>query len=370
MGRHALFTGAAAIALAAFPTGAAAQIVKIVQTIPKSGTNTDVGSTRIRVTGQTEDKYDKVVTTTLDAWVSVSAPDKPPRDQKKLGGKVMIEGETVLNIMGGFPGSPTTYKVSFAYRDPRSLQVANQRLSPVKLCNDKLASLSGAAREQWRNEGGTILREDAYLAEADQAWVVRKQGSVFDEIKGWQDTAGLNAVVDCARLTGPKPRDKTVTKGADNKPPAKPAEPKPEPTRVAPPPTFAKVTLRGEPMNWQMIGGQNCPTQVRLYGFVQTNRAFTGKTVFFGPGFLNPPRDFVLSDAGTRTLTATRDVTWAAGPVGGLAVAGGGTKAVPKTQQVVLRFNVADSNGKVLESAQTTETLTCRLPGAPDRLRN
>lgn len=358
MSRHAVLVGVVAAVSFAFPGTAVAQIVKIIQTIPKSGTNTDVGSTRIVVTGSTESSYDKVVTSELDAWVSVSAPDKPPRDQQKLGGKVMIGGQTVLNVAAGFPSSATTYKLRFPYRDPQSLQVANQGVSPVKLCNDKLASLSGAAREKWRNEGGFISRPGAYTVTADQAWRVRKAGSVFDEIKGWQDTAELGAVIDCHRLTGPKPRDKTVTKGSDSKPKAKKAEP--PPTRVAPPPTIAKVTLRGEPQNWQNVGGQSCPTQVRLYGFVEVRRAFTGKAIFFGPGFLVPPQNLNFPAEGSRTLTATYNAKWPAGPVGGLAAGGAAAVPAPRTQQVTLKFNVADAGGKVLESAQVTERLTCR----------
>ena len=357
MNRHIYLFGAATAAVFAYPTTAMAQIVKITHVLPKAGTQTDVGNTRIIVTGATEDKYDKVVTTSLDAWVSVSAPDKPPRDQKKLGGNVMIEGETYLSKMGGFPGSPTVYKLTFPYRDPRSYQVANQRVSPVKLCNDKLASLSGAARQQFRDEGGIVSRPDAYMAVADQSWVVRKQGSVFDEIKGWQDTAGIDAVIDCRRLTGPKPRDTTTTRGTDKKPPAKKMEP-----------TIAKVTLRGEPQNWQNVGGQSCPTQVRLYGLVEVRRAFSGKSIFFGPGFLMPPQNLSFPAEGTRTLTATYNTKWPTGPAG--LTAGGAAKAAPKTQKVTLRFNVADADGKVLESAQTTETLTCRVGAAPTRVRN
>lgn len=360
MSRHIYLLGAATAALFAYPTTAMAQIVKITHVVPKAGTQTDIGSTRIVVTGSTEDKYDKVVTSSLDAWVSVSAPDKPPRDQKKLGGKVMIEGETLLNRVEGFPGSPTVYKLTFSYRDPRSYQVANQRVSPVKLCNDKLASLSGAARQQFRDEGGVVLRPDAYMATADQAWVVRKQGSLFDEIKGWQDTTGIDAVIACHRLTGPKPRDTTTTRGSDTKPPTT--------TPPKPLPTIAKVTLRGEPQNWQSVGGQSCPTQVRLYGLVEVRRAFSGKSIFFGPGFLLPPQNLSFPAEGTRTLTATYNVKWPSGPAG--LTVGGAAKPAPKTQQVTLRFNVADADGKVLESAQTTETLTCKAGAAPTRVRN
>lgn len=363
-----LLVGAAVAALVAFPAPAVAQIVEIHHIPPKAGTETDIGTTRIVVTGSTENKYDKVVTTSLDAWVSVKAPDKPPRDKAKLSGSISIEGHDAAGIATGFSGAPTIYKLTFPYSDPRSTQVANQRISPVEICNDKLASLSGAAKQEFRDKGGNILRQDAYIATARQGWRVRKAGSVFEELKYWEDTAGIPAVVACHRLTGPKPRDTTTTTGAGGRPPVRPPRPQPEPQRVVPPPTIARVTLRGEPMNWQNIGGQSCPTQIRLYGFVEVRRAFTGKAIFFGPGFLNPPRDLAFPGQGSRTLTATRDVKWPAGAIGGLA-AGGGAKPAPKTQQVTVRFNVADSDGKVLESAETKETLTCRLVGMPTRVK-
>jgi hypothetical protein len=346
---------------------AAAQIVEIHHILPKSGTETDIGTTRIVVTGSTENKYDKVVTSSLDAWVSVKAPDKPDRDKEKLAGSISVEGHHAAGIATGFSGAPTIYKLTFPYSDPRSLQVANQRISPVEICNDKLASLSGAAREEFRNKGGNVLRQDAYIATAKQGWVVRKAGSVFVEPAYWEDTAGIPAVIACQRLTGPKPRDTTETKGGGAKPPT--TTPGPEPTRVVPPPTIAKVTLRGEPQAWQNVGGQSCPTQVRLYGFIEVRRAFTGKAIFFGPAFLNPPQDLKFTGQGSRTLTATYNAKWATGPVGGLT-AGGTTRPAPRTQQVTLKFNVADADGKVLESAQTTETLTCRLSGAPTSVKS
>lgn len=363
-----LVVGAAAAALFAYPVTATAQIVEVHHIPPKAGTETDIGTTRIVVTGSTENKYDKVVTSSLDAWVSVKAPDKPPRDKDKLSGSVSIEGHHAAGIATGFSGAPTIYKLTFPYQDPRSLQVANQRVSPVKICNDKLASLSGVAREEFRNKGGNVLRQDAYVATAKQGWMVRKQGSLFYELKYWEDTAGIPAVIACHRLTGPKPRDSTTTRGADARPPTR-TTPKPQPKRVTPPPTIAKVTLRGEPQNWQTVGGQSCPTQVRLYGFVEVRRGFNGKAIFFGPGFLNPPRDLSFPAAGNRTLTATYNAKWAGGAPTGLS-AGGGAAPAPRSQKVTLRFNVADPAGKVLESATTTETLTCRSGTPPANIRN
>ncbi|HEX6218965.1 MAG TPA: hypothetical protein VFZ35_06790 [Sphingomicrobium sp.] len=373
MSRLVSLAGAATAASLAFPTAALAQIVEIRHIPPKAGTETDIGTTRILVTGSGENRYDKVATTSLDAWVSVRAPDKPPRDKDKLSGDITVEGHDGARAPNGFSGSSTIYKLTFPYSHPRSTQVANQRISPIEICNDRLNSLSGAAREKFRDEGDTILRHDAYIATARQGWRVRKKNSVFEELKSWTDTVGIPAVIVCHRLTGPKPRDSTSTRGSDARPPARgpdrepPPRAGPPPQRVAPPPTIAKVTLRGEPMNWQPVGGQSCPTQVRLYGFVEVRRAFTGKAIFFGPGFLNPPQDIAFPGAGSRTLFATRNVSWAGGAPGGLAAPG--VRPAARTQQVTVRFNIADAGGKVLETAQVVETLTCRVPGAL-RVRN
>lgn len=355
-----LLVGSAVAAILLHPAAASAQIVDITHIPPKAGTQTDIGTTRIVVTGSKEDRYDKVVTTSLDAWVSVKAPETPARSGGQSAGTVWVEGHESVRVGNGFSKEPTIYKLTFPYSDPRSTQVANQRISPVEICNDKLASLSGAAKQEFRDKGGNILRQDAYIATARQGWRVRKAGSVFEELKYWEDTAGIPAVVACHRLTGPKPRDTTTTTGAGGRPPVRPPRPQPEPQRVVPPPTIAKVTLRGEPQNWQNVGGQSCPTQVRLYGFVEVRRAFTGKAIFFGPGFLVPPQNLNFPAEGSRTLTATYNAKWPAGPVGGLAAGGAAAVPAPRTQQVTLKFNVADAGGKVLESAQVTERLTCR----------
>lgn len=358
-----LCVGAAAAVLFAYPATAVAQIVEIRHIPPKAGTETDIGTTRIVVTGSTENRYDKVVTTSLDAWVSVKAPETPARSGGKSAGTVFVEGRETVRLPDGFSTAPTIYKLSFPYNDPRSTQVANQRISPVDLCNDKLQSLSGAAREAFRNEGGNILRADAYFAEAGQGWFIKpKGGGLFPDapqLQTWKDSVGIPAVVACRKLTGPKPRDTTETRGPPRRPGKPLPDPDPTPPRVTPPPTIAKVTLRGEPSGWQNVAGQTCPTQVRLYGFVEVRRAFSGKAIFFGPAFLNPPVALSFPGEGRRTLTETYNVKWPTGATG--MAAPGGVRPRPRTQQVTLKFNVADADGKVLDSAQVTETLTCRV---------
>lgn len=356
-----LLVGSAVATILLHPAAASAQIVDIIHIPPKAGTQTDIGTTRIVVTGSKEDRYDKVVTTSLDAWVSVKAPETPARSGGKSAGTVWVEGHESVRVGSGFSKEPTIYKLTFPYSDPRSTQVANQRISPVDLCNDKLRSLSGAARDQFRQEGGNILRQDAYIAEAGQGWFINPKGGMFagpPDLQTWKDSVGIPAVVACRALAGPKPRDDTGTKGPPPRPGREPTRTTPDPPRVNPPPTIARVTLRGEPANWQMIAGQSCPTQVRLYGFVEVRRAFSGKAIFFGPAFLSPPQELRFDTAGTRNLTATYSVKWPSGPTG--MAAPGGAQPRPRTQQVTLKFNVADEGGKVLQSAQTTETLTCR----------
>src|SRR5262245_59469890 len=128
--RRQLLVGAAAAALFAYSAPATAKIVEIRPIPPKAGTETDIGATRILVTGSTENRYDKVVTTSLDAWVSVRAPDQPDRQVGKGAGTVSAEGHESVRVGTGFSGAWTVYKLTFPYRDPRSTQVANQRVSP------------------------------------------------------------------------------------------------------------------------------------------------------------------------------------------------------------------------------------------------
>ena len=351
--RKSLIVGASLVAF--LPAVANAQIIKVTQSMSKAGVQSDIGKTEIIVTGKGKTKYDKVVTKKIDVWLTISAPGKPPRDKKKVSGSASVEGEDGVFVSGGFSGSAKIYKLSFKYKGPRSQSVENTRVSPIKLCNDKLKSLSGNARKDFLRKGGNILFANAYVARATQGWEVRKKNSIFKEIKRWNDTAAIRVVIKCRKLEGPKPRTKTSTRKGGSQTKG---------TKMKP--TIVKATLRAAPMNVKTFGGQRCPTQIRLTGFLETRRAFKGDIIFFGLGFLTPKKPVNMSGASTRNVFAVRDLKWTTGGAKTLAV---GTGKKPRSQNVTVRMNVVNKKNKVLKSLTKNMKIICKLVAKPSDLK-
>ena len=185
--------------------------------------------------------------------------------------------------------------------------------------------------------------EDAYGLSAVARWELWPRGVGFKETysRDFTSTARANAVIECRPLDRPKPRTQTQTQGVPGKPGQKME------------PTIKTVSLKLEPFANQTVGGQQCPTRIRLYGFIETRRAFTGQSIFMGPYFLTPITKLDFKVAGTRTIVAEYPVKW--GNTGAKASGPG-----LKKQQVTLRMNVANADGKVLESAERTVELACR----------
>lgn len=225
----------------------------------------------------------------------------------------------------------------------RSATVENQTISPVERCNAELSNRNGAARAQYLKSGGTVQAKDGYGLAARAKWSLRPGGVGFKEpyYRDFTDSARANAVIECRALDRPKARTETTTTGAPKKP-GKKMEP-----------TIKTVALKLEPFANATVGGQQCPTRVRLYGFVETRRAFAGQLIFMGPYFLTPITKLDFKTAGTRTVTAEYPVKW--GDTGA-KTSGPGLKK----QSLALRVNVADAAGKVLESAHETVGLVCR----------
>ena len=212
------------------PASAGAAIVDAAQAIGKAGVESDIGTTRIVVNGKGSAAYDHVSNATVDAWVRVQGNDEPRRPIRFADGEIRIEGGTAAIQK---PGAAKIYKVSFPYVAPMSHSVANQRVNPVKLCNDRLKALSGAAREEFLKKGLLFLHADAYSARVRATWLVRRGG--FEEHEGHFDTAAIGASIDCRPLAGPKVRTTTSTGDSSGK--TGPRAKGPPPTRTAPPPT-------------------------------------------------------------------------------------------------------------------------------------
>ncbi len=216
--------GAALIAGVVMPAVASAEPIKIRQTVPKAGVETDISYPRIVVDGQGTDKYDAVVTKTLDSWITVSG-DKPGNASK--GGASELKIETG-RISIATPGAATVYKISFPYRAPKSSSVANMRVSPVDLCNARLAKLTGAARAKFLKEGDLFNYPDAWTATGSVAWNVKKMKGIFriqESLNTFSDSAPVATAIECRALDRPKVRTTTTTSAGGAGPRAKKMDP-------------------------------------------------------------------------------------------------------------------------------------------------
>jgi hypothetical protein len=98
-----------------------------------------------------------------------------------------------------------------------------------------------------------------------------------------------------------------------------------------------------------------CPTQLKLYGRLETIREFTGKSIFVGPYYLSPITEIAMTKAGNRNMTGTYKIDW--DKMGGLTT---GTSAEPKKQLLSFKFNVSNKDGKVLDSAEKSIEVSCK----------
>jgi hypothetical protein len=305
----------------------------------KAGVSPPNAIAEIKVDGASQHgPYDSVTNKTLDYIVSVRG-DKPKK----------ATGAGWLNIYlgdGTVDGAITTdwkyYAISAPYQDPWSNQVANVRLSPVDMCNERLNQTSGQAREAFLKKGVSFGYKAAYSITGDVEWWIKKPFG-FKEPKHY--TGGTLAPVNitCMNLDRPRPRKDTSTKG----PPPHPGKPMP--------PTISEVSLRVEPAQIVQDGKFLCPSQLKLYGHVEAIRKFYGQALFVGPHYLSNITTLNFQAKGNRNVTGTYTMDWH--PQGGLTTA---QNAEPTKQKLTFRFNVADKDGKLLDSAEKTVEVSCR----------
>ncbi|MGQ4659960.1 hypothetical protein [Lysobacter sp. F6437] len=335
------------LALGMPAVAAHAAVVEVSQALGKAGTNSDIGFPTIVVDGAGNTQYDRVVTQDVDAWIRVKG-ETPANGRNPSNPVLDVEGKTIAI---GVPGEAKVWKITFPYRDPRSTSVGNQRVSPVDLCNQEIQKRQGAARTAYLKDGGSLLRKDAYKARASVNWAIKDTKGVFkdpDAIKSYSDETLIGVNIQCRPLDRPKVRTSksTDSTGLNRRGPrAKKADP-----------TIKSASLRMQPAKAQRFGSDNCPTQLKLYGQVVTNRAFHGAAILLGSGYLSPVTSLDFSGAGTQSVRGTYPLKWEGGPSGTLAVGG---KPAPKSQVVTLRMNVATQDKKVIETVSETVKVTC-----------
>lgn len=333
-------------ALSVGPALADAPVVEIKQAMHKGGVSDGIGMTRIVVDGAGVDRYDKIVNERLDYWVFVNA--RKPANAINFKGLDLSAGDARLQLPA-FPQRPQTYRLSALYSHPQMAVAPHETFSPIQRCNNELAKRSGPQRATFLKQGGLIKAEGAYVLTAVAHWELAAGGigAVLgqDQDRDFTGQSRADAIIECRPLDRPKPRTQTHTQGAPHNPGTKME------------PTLQSVSFKAEPYKTETVAGQQCPTQVRLYGYVQVRRAFNGKLVFFGPHFLSPVTDLAFPDAGQRTIIADYPVKW--GNSGGKATRG------LMQQLVSLKMNVANDEGKVLETIDRGIPLSCRPTRTP-----
>jgi hypothetical protein len=283
---------------------------------------TDIGV--IKVDGEANGTYNKILTQTLEYGVFVRG-DQPP---------YAIPGTSRLNlglsdyIRTSITDAWTRHTLRVPYDDlPES--------TPINLCNHRLQNRSGSQRQEFLKKGQTFIYGEAYKLWANVTWGT--DSPYADRLGPWNDSMMVPVKIKCLALN----RDRTQDGG---------------PSRTSPsaPPLFWSTTLKIEPAKMVRDGRYMCPSQLKLYGFVETGRKFQGKAIFIGPHYLSAITPLHFSYAGSRNVTATYPVKWK--EIGGLTTT---SDPKPKKQKLTFRFNISDLDGKLLESVEETLDVAC-----------
>jgi hypothetical protein len=232
------------------------------------------------------------------------------------------------------------YAVSRPYIDPMSPNVVNARISPIDLCNARLQQTAGQAREQFLKQGVVFTQPNAYEL-GGNAYVLA--ADAFNANTENFTTLKVPAKIVCMPLDRPRPHTDTSTTGA------------PGPTGKPLPPTISKATFHIEPAEIVQDGKFLCPSQLKLYGYVEAIRKFYGNALFVGPHYLSAITTLNFQAEGSRNVVGTYKMDWH--PMGGLATA---PNAEPKKQKLTFHFNIANKDGKLLKSVEETVEVSCK----------
>jgi len=312
-------------------------IVDIMLPLPKGGADqtTPDPIAEIKVDGSLQKgPYDSVQTKTLEYIIAA----RGEQDKRLIGPLFSM----TLDGQGGSGGGDLSedwkhFLLTRDYIDPRATGIEGRRVSPIELCNDRLNATKGAARTAFLKKGASLFHKDAYEV----------TGYVSADTRSGQiersETIRVPVKITCMVLDRPRPRENADTKG----PPPR------EGKQMAP--TIKKATLRIAPAHVVQDGKFLCPSELTLHGYMETIRAFYGKSIFVGPHYLSALTTLNLQSAGSRNATATYKMDWH--QMGGLTTA---PNAEPKKQKLTFHFNISDKDGKLLKSVEETVEVSCK----------
>jgi hypothetical protein len=324
-------------------TAAQAETVMLVDIklpIKKGGTHNAIPENtvaEIKVDGTLQKgPYDSVVTKTLEYIIAA----RGERHKRLIGPLFSLTLDGHGNGGGDIGEDWKYFALSRDYIDPRVTGVEGRRVSPIDLCNAELNATKGAARTAFLKKGVAFVHKDAYEVTGNvSADTFSGPTPMIEESK----TIQVPVRITCMPLDRPRPRENSETKG----PPPR------EGREMAP--TIKKATLRIAPAHVVQDGKFLCPTELKLHGYMETNREFHGKSIFVGPHYLSALTTLNLQAAGSRNVTATYKMDWH--KMGGLAIA---PNAEPKKQKLTFHFNISDKEGKLLKSVEETVEVSCK----------
>ena len=299
-------------------------LVLMLQTGPDSP---DLGV--IKVDGEPNGHYNKVLTDTLEYDIHVRG-DRPDDGVAPVL-EVSLEG-----VSSGIGWSSSDWKkhtIAISYRDPAGT-------TPAKLCNNRLRKTSGAAREAFLEKGVTFSHSGAYEVNATVSWVIDRLTT--HKVSTWTETMMVPVKIKCLGLNRnvkePKPSRTT---------------PPPKPSRTTPP-LFSKTTFALEPSKIVKDGKYLCPSELRLYGYIEANGAFEGKSIFMGPHYLSAVTELDIPRDASRNVVASYPIKWH--QLGGLAAE---ANAKPADRKLAFRFNISKLDGTLVESMEKTVVVSC-----------
>jgi hypothetical protein len=286
----------------------------------------------IKVDGQPNGRYDHVLTDRLQYDVYVRG-DRPDDGINPLLRVWIEDGEIEDYFTTSWSSDWKKYTLTMPYRDPEGA-------NPVKLCNRRLKKTSGAEREDFLKNGVTFSRGGAYTVYASVEWLIARFSNSQENV--WREDMTVPVKIKCLGLNrnvkDPKPSRTT---------------PPPTPSRTTPP-LFSKTTFEIEPSKIVKDGKYLCPSELRLYGYIEANGAFEGKSIFMGPQYVSAITELDISRDGRRNVIGTFPIKWH--QLGGLATQ---ANAKPADQRLTFRFNISGSDGKLVESMEKTVLVSC-----------
>jgi len=283
----------------------------------------------IKVDGEPNGRYNKVLTQALeyDVYVRGDRPDDGVNPYLKVA---VEDGESTEE---GWSPEWAKHTLTALYRDPEGA-------NPIKLCNDRMKKTAGAEREEFLKKGVTFSHAGAYTIYASIEWIIDRFPNSY--VSTWEEEMTVPVKIKCLGLNRnvkePKPSRTT---------------PPPVPSRTTPP-LFSKTTFEIEPSKIVKDGRYLCPSELRLYGYIETSHGFEGKSIFMGPHYLSAITELDISRDGSRNVIGTYPMKWH--QVGGLASQ---ANAGPADQKLAFRFNISDAGGKLVKSMEKTVTVSC-----------